>query len=65
MLKVLKKFCMINCKPSSIPFGNHFILSKEKSHANEKEMAYMSNIPYLNVIGSMMYLIACTRPDLT
>lgn len=46
MLNVLKKFGIVNCKPTSVPLGNHFILSEEQSHANKEEMTYMSNIPY-------------------
>ncbi|KAL2525850.1 cysteine-rich RLK (RECEPTOR-like protein kinase) 8 [Abeliophyllum distichum] len=63
-LDVLKKFGMLDCKPVSVPLGNHFVLSKEQSPKNEEEVAYMNKIPYSNAIGSVMYLMVCTRPDL-
>ncbi|XP_022863886.1 uncharacterized protein LOC111383922 [Olea europaea var. sylvestris] len=31
---------------------------------NEREGEYMSKVPYSNVIGSIMYLMICTRSDL-
>ena len=39
-------------------------LSKDQSSSNEEEDEYMSRIPYSNAIGSIMYLIVCTRLDL-
>jgi len=64
IMKILKKFGMHDCKPVSLPLASHFILSKEQSPANEEEKEYMNKIPYSNVIGSIMYLMVCTRPDL-
>lgn len=64
VLNVLKKFSMLDCKPVSVLFGNHFILPKEQSPANNEEKYLMSNFPYSNIIGSIMYLMICTRPDL-
>ena len=50
VLKVLKRFGMHDSKPISLPLGNHFILSKDKSPTNEEEDEYMSKIPYSNAI---------------
>lgn len=64
IIKILKKFGVIECKLVSLPLGNHFVLSKEQSPANEEEEEYMKNVPYSNAIGSVIYLMVCTRPDL-
>lgn len=62
--KVLKKFGMNNCKPVTLPLANHFVLSKDQAICNEYKVEYMSRIPYSNVIGSIMYLMVCTRLNL-
>ncbi|KAL2251745.1 UNVERIFIED_CONTAM: Retrovirus-related Pol polyprotein from transposon TNT 1-94 [Sesamum indicum] len=61
---VLKKFSMENAKPVSIPLAAHFQLSKDQSPKTDSEKAKMDKIPYSNVIGSIMYLMVCTRPDI-
>jgi len=30
----------------------------------QEEMAYISKVPYASVIGSLMYAMVCTRPDI-
>lgn len=62
--KVLKKFGIHDCKSITLPLASHFILSKDQVPCNEKEVEYMSRIPYSNVIGSVMYLMVYTRPNL-
>ena len=44
--------------------GNHFKLSKEQSLKTEEESDHMSKVPYALAIGSLMYAIVCTRPDI-
>ena len=64
MLKILKRFSMHESKSVSLPLGAHFILSREKSLANKEVEEYMSKVPYSNAIGSVMYLMVCTRLNL-
>ncbi|GKF83643.1 hypothetical protein Tco_0248541, partial [Tanacetum coccineum] len=33
--------------------------------SNDWDAERMSKVPYANVIGSLMYLMVCTRPDIT
>jgi len=63
--KVLKRFNMQNAKPVSIPLASHFKLSKEVCPKTQEEMAHMSKVPYALVIGSLMYAMVCTRPDIS
>ena len=62
--KVLSRFNMQNAKVVSTPLGVHFRLSKEQSPKTEEERAYMAKVPYASTIGSLMYVMVCTRPDI-
>jgi len=55
--KVLNKFNMEECKPVSTPLPSK--LNYELLNSDEKYDA-----PCRNLIGSLMYLMLCTRPDL-
>ena len=62
--KVLKRFNMQNEKPISTPFASHFKLSKEMCPKTQEEMDYMSKVPYASAVGSLMYAMVCTRPNI-
>ena len=62
--KILNKFNMNEAKPVNTPLGGHFKLSKEQSSKMEKERDHMSKAPYALTIGSLMYAMVCTRPDI-
>ncbi|KAE8685157.1 Expansin-A8 [Hibiscus syriacus] len=62
--KVLSRFNMQDAKPVSTPLGVHFRLSKEQSPKTEEERAHMVKVPYASAIGSLMYAMVCTRPDI-
>ncbi|RVW92338.1 Retrovirus-related Pol polyprotein from transposon TNT 1-94 [Vitis vinifera] len=62
--KQILGFNMNEAKPVSTPLGSHFKLSKEQSPKTEKEMDHMSKVPYASAIGSLMYAMVCTRPDI-
>ena len=62
--KVLKIFNMQNAKPVSTPFASHFKPSKEMCPKSQEEMDYMSKVPYASAVGSLMYTMICTRPDI-
>ena len=62
--KLLSRFGMANAKVVSVPFASHFKLSSEQSPKDEESRKEMENIPYLSVVGSLMYSMVCTRPDL-
>ena len=64
MKKVLNRFNLNKAKPVSTPLGSHFKLSKEQSPKTEEEMDYMSKVSYASTIGSLMYAMVCTRPNI-
>ncbi|GAB2282215.1 hypothetical protein Dimus_039529 [Dionaea muscipula] len=62
--KVLDRFDMLDAKPVSTPMDSHFRLSVALSRQSDDDKNYMSRVPYANVVGSMMYVMVCTRPDI-
>ena len=65
MKNVVSRFNMNETKLVSTPLGSHFKLSKEQSSNTEEERDHMSKVPYASAIGSLMYAMVCTRPDIT
>ncbi|RVW49594.1 Retrovirus-related Pol polyprotein from transposon TNT 1-94 [Vitis vinifera] len=62
--KVLDKFNIGKTKPVSSPLGSHLKLSSKHSPSSEKEKEEMRKMPYASVVGSLMYVMICTRPDI-
>ena len=62
--KVLCKFNMQNVKPLKTPLAAHFKLSSEHSPKTDEERKDMESVPYASVIGSLMYAMVGTRPDI-
>jgi hypothetical protein len=62
--KVLERFRMQNAKPVSTPLANHIKLAKEMCPKKHEEIYYMFGVPYSSTIGSLMYAMVCTRPDI-
>ena len=63
--RILEKFNMKNSKPVSTPLAGHFKLSKRLCPSTEKEKGKMLVIPYLSVVGSLMYAMVCTHPNIS
>nr|KYP69047.1 Retrovirus-related Pol polyprotein from transposon TNT 1-94 [Cajanus cajan] len=62
--KLLEKFSMQNAKIVSTPLGVDFNLSKEHSPKTDEDKAAMAKVPYAYAVGSLMYAMVCTRPDI-
>ncbi|KAK8600813.1 hypothetical protein V6N12_050661 [Hibiscus sabdariffa] len=63
--KVLKRFSMEESKRGFLPMRHGISLSKEMCPSTPQERERMSQIPYASAIGSIMYAMICTRPDLS
>ena len=55
---------MSDAKPVSTPLASHFHLSKDQSPETKKERKFMAKVPYALAIGSLMYAMVYTRPDI-
>ncbi len=62
--RVLQRFQMENAKAVSTPLATHFKLSVKQSPSNEAEKLDMQWVPYAFVVGSLMYAMVCTIPDI-
>ena len=62
--KVLKKFKMDESKKGFLPMQPNMVLSKTQGPGTAEERERMSRIPYASAIGSIMYAMLCTRPDI-
>ncbi|KAI3767195.1 hypothetical protein L2E82_17283 [Cichorium intybus] len=61
--KVLKRFSMENSKKGELPMQSNAKLSKTQSPSTDEEIVDMSRVPYASAVGSIMYAMTCTRPD--
>ena len=50
--------------PVPAPLEPNVKFSKSQEPSTEEDMKRMEDIPYRQAIGSLMYLIVSTRPDL-
>ncbi|KAL2228844.1 UNVERIFIED_CONTAM: Retrovirus-related Pol polyprotein from transposon TNT 1-94 [Sesamum indicum] len=55
---------MENAKSVGMPLGNQFKLSNSNSPQTDSEHVKMRVTPYASAIGSLMYAMICTRPDI-
>ncbi len=62
--KVLKRFNMDGAKAVSTPLGAHFKLSKQECPTTQDDRDEMKYVPYSSAVGSLMYAMVCTRPDI-
>ncbi|KAG8480261.1 hypothetical protein CXB51_024850 [Gossypium anomalum] len=63
--KLLCRFNMRTAKPVSTPLAAHFRLLSALSPQSDDEIEYMSHVPYSSAVGSLMYAMVCSRPDLS
>jgi len=62
--KVLCKFRMDNAKAVSCPLAAHFKLSTKQCPTTDEKKKEMRNVPFASAVGSLMYAMVCTRPDI-
>ena len=62
--KVLARFSMQNSKKGQLPTRHGIVLSKEQCPTTPQEEEDMRRVPYASAVGSLIYSILCTRPDI-
>ncbi|KAH9671204.1 hypothetical protein KPL70_017270 [Citrus sinensis] len=62
--KILARFSMENFKTGLLPFRHGITFSKDQSPKTSEEIERMRRVPYAEVVGSLMYAMLCTRPDI-
>ena len=62
--KILARFSMENSKKGTLPLRHGIHLSKEQSPKTLEQKERMSRIPFASAVGSLMYVMLCTRPDI-
>ncbi|GJR87892.1 hypothetical protein Tco_0211903 [Tanacetum coccineum] len=63
MDKILKRYRMDNSKRGHIPMQERLDLNKTQGASTPEEVKRMQNVPYASAVGSIMYVVRCTRPD--
>ena len=62
--KVLARFSMQDSRKGQLPTRHGIILSKEQCLKTPQEEENMRRIPYASTVGSLIYAMLCTRPDI-
>ncbi|GJY71993.1 retrotransposon protein, putative, ty1-copia subclass [Tanacetum coccineum] len=63
MDKILKRYKMDNSKRGHIPIQERLDLNKTQGASTLEEVKRMQNVPYASAMGSIMYAVRCTKPD--
>ena len=61
---MLVRYVMQDSKKGMLPFAHGVHLSKEQSPKTPQEVEDMRRFPYASAVGSLMYAMLCTRPDI-
>jgi transposase InsO family protein len=61
---MLERFGMQDCKPLRTPLDAGERLTTDMSPSTADDMEHMRRIPYRSAVGSLMYLMVATRPDI-
>uniref|UniRef100_A0A5S6R3H6 choline-phosphate cytidylyltransferase n=1 Tax=Trichuris muris TaxID=70415 RepID=A0A5S6R3H6_TRIMR len=61
---MLRKFKMDQCKPALTPLDPSTELSVSNCPKTDAERTDMAKVPYRELVGSLMYVALCTRPDI-
>jgi hypothetical protein len=64
VMDVLKRFGMEDCKPVATPLDANSKLVKLSEEEYAAEAKSMAEVPYKQAVGSLMYAMIATRPDL-
>ena len=62
--KVIMRFNMEGGKVRSTPLASYVKLSLSDCPTSDAERVNMAKVPYSSAVGSLMYAMICTRPDI-
>ena len=62
--KVLEWFSMQNSKKGLLSFRHGVPLSDDQRPKTLKEENMMRQVPYASTVGSLVYVMLCTRPNI-
>ena len=63
--KILARFSMQNSKKGLLPFKNGVPLSDDQRPKTLEEEKTMRQVPYASTMGTLIYAMLCTRPDIS
>ena len=63
--KIHHRFNMHDAKSVNTPIAPHFKLSSSDCPSTDEDFEYMSRVSYSSAIGSLMYSMVSSRPDLS
>uniref|UniRef100_A0A7C9CC22 NADH dehydrogenase n=1 Tax=Opuntia streptacantha TaxID=393608 RepID=A0A7C9CC22_OPUST len=63
--KMVDRFNMNYCKLVSSPSTTHFKLSSDSCLTSKEETKKILHVPYVNMIGSLMHAMVCTKPNIS
>lgn len=61
---MLERFSIDKANVASSPLATHFKLNINQCHSTDKEKEDMERFPYASAVGSLMYVMVCTRLDI-
>lgn len=64
IVDMLERYGMDSCNSVLTPMEHGLRLSKKQGPQTEEDREFMKDKPYLNAVGSLMYLAVTTRPDI-
>jgi len=64
ILDLLERFQFADCNTVSTPIDPSVRLNASMAPSTSEETEFMHSVPYLQAVGSLMYLAIATRPDI-
>ena len=62
--KLLVKYVMQDSKKGLLPFRHEILLSRDQCPKTPEEKELMQSVLYASIVGSVMYVMLCTRLDI-